>query len=190
MKIILKKNEIIHIVTVCRLSWKKGLNYGLKSIKELQDKGIPFHYSIIGGGSQKEELLYLIHELGLEKNVTLHGALPQNQVKNILIDSDIFFLPSLQEGFSNAVIEAQALGLVCVVSDAEGLAENIKHGVTGYVFEKRNIPAATQALEALIKLNEEDFIQFKYNAKERANNLYGVENQIEKFKKMYLEVLQ
>lgn len=184
------RNEVVRIVTVCRLSWKKGLNYGLKSIKELQDKGIQFHYSIIGDGSQKEELLYLIHDLGLENNVTLHGALPQNQVKNILIDSDIFFLPSLQEGFSNAVIEAQALGLACVVSDAEGLEENIKHGVTGYVFKKRNISSATQVLESLITMNEEDFIKFKYAAKERANNLYSVEDQIKKFRKMYLEVLQ
>lgn len=184
------KNEVIQIITVCRLSWKKGLHYGLMTIKLLKDCGLPFHYNIIGDGNQKEELQYLINDLGLEENVTLHGSIKQFEVKRLLESSDIFFLPSLQEGFSNAVIEAQAMRLPCIVSDAEGLSENIENGVTGFVFRKRNIHEAAITLQKIMELNKSDFIKMKYNAEQRAIRLYDINNQIKEFKAMYIEVTQ
>ncbi|MBK7870836.1 MAG: glycosyltransferase family 4 protein [Saprospiraceae bacterium] len=52
--------------------------------------------------------------------------------------ADIYLQYSIQEGFCNAVLEAQAMGLLCIVSDAEGLPENILHGQTGWVVPKGN----------------------------------------------------
>ena len=55
---------------------------------------------------------------------------------NVIMHS-IYLQYSIQEGFCNAVLEAQALGLLTIVSDAEGLPENVIHGETGWVVPKR-----------------------------------------------------
>ena len=52
--------------------------------------------------------------------------------------ADIYIQPSIQEGFCNSVLEAQAMGLLVIVSDAEGLHENVINNVTGWVVKKRN----------------------------------------------------
>ena len=46
-------------------------------------------------------------------------------------NSDVYIQSSVQEGFGNAVLEAQASGLCCIVSDAEGLSENVLNEKTG-----------------------------------------------------------
>ena len=56
--------------------------------------------------------------------------------KNYLEKSDIYLQYSIQEGFCNSVLEAQAMGLLSIVSDANGLTENIIHNYTGWVVPK------------------------------------------------------
>ena len=51
---------------------------------------------------------------------------------------DIYLQPSIDEGFCNAVIEAQAMGLLCIATDAGGLPENIIHEKTGWLVPKRS----------------------------------------------------
>src|SRR5690606_23867831 len=114
-------NGIIKITTMARLHWKKGLEYTLEALALLKNENIPFHYTIIGDGVEKERLQFAIYQLGLGDCVTFTGKLPPEEVKKQLQQTDIYLQYSIQEGFCNAVLEAQAMGLLCVVSDAEGL---------------------------------------------------------------------
>lgn len=184
------KNETIQIISVCRLSWKKGLHYGLYSLKILKDRGVAFHYHIVGEGNQKEELQYLMTSLGLEEKVTFHGKLNQFEVKKKLEYCDVFLLPSVQEGFSNAVIEAQAIGLPCVVSNAEGLSENIEEGVTGFIFQKRNYIQAADILQKVSNWDDTVYNTFSKRAKKRAKQHFDSNWQIEEFKNMYRESIK
>ena len=71
------------------------------------------------------------------EKVSFKGKLAHMEVKKAMEQADIYLQYSLQEGFCNAVLEAQAMGLLCIVSDAEGLPENVLHGQTGWVVPKR-----------------------------------------------------
>ncbi|MEZ4854635.1 glycosyltransferase family 4 protein [Flavobacterium sp.] len=82
---------------------------------------------------------FAVHQLKLEDMVTFTGKLSPKEVKEKLSVTDIYIQYSLQEGFCNAVLEAQAMGLFPgVVSDAEGLSENVLN-ITGFVVPKNKM---------------------------------------------------
>lgn len=71
---------------------------------------------IVGDGPLKQKIIDKIKLLNLEEYIFLLGA--RNDVPRILMSFDIFTLPSLYEGLPGAVVEAQASGLSCLISDS------------------------------------------------------------------------
>ena len=63
--------------------------------------------------------------------------------------ADVLLHPAVSEGFGNAVLEAQAMALPVVCSDADGLAENVADGLTGFVTPRRDPVALAEALARL-----------------------------------------
>jgi len=53
-----KKGQPIEIITISRLHWKKGFDYVLKALSILKSKGIPFRYTVLGDGEERERILY------------------------------------------------------------------------------------------------------------------------------------
>lgn len=180
------KNKPLRIISVCRLTWIKGLEYAIKALKLLIEDGVDFEYIIVGNGSAKEELQFLINDLELDDKIKFIGSLTPKEVKQYLEYADIFLLPSVQEGFSNAVIEAQALGLPCLVSDTGGLEENIEHGKTGFVFEKRNVIEMAKYIKRFDSMKNGQFVSMKHNAAQRAKEHFDVRIQIKEFVRMYM----
>ena len=76
---------------------------------------------LIGGGNSKEEISYKqemqskVKKLGLEDKVIFTGV--RDDVNKLMESMDIFVMPSLSEGFPVTLVEAQAAGLRCLVSD-------------------------------------------------------------------------
>lgn len=66
--------------------------------------------------------------------VTLHGPVSQRQLAEEMRRSSVLVLPSLEEGFGLVVVQALACGTPCVVSDAVGAKDLIKHRDNGSVF--------------------------------------------------------
>lgn len=179
------KNKPLRIISVCRLTWIKGLEYAINALKMVKEDGVDFEYIIVGAGDMKEELQYLVNDLELNNQIKLVGSLFQEEVKRYLEHSDIFLLPSVEEGFSNAVIEAQALGLPCLVSNTEGLIENIEHGKTGFVFEKRNVKDLAEHIKRFDGMSEREFVAMRHHAVFRANKHFNVTDQIKEFVRLY-----
>lgn len=68
---------------------------------------------------------------------------------------DIFVLPSWREGFPNVPIQAAAMGIPVIVSDATGCVDAVNSGKNGYVFETKNKTSLNNALKHLIKNKKE-----------------------------------
>lgn len=154
----------INFLTVARLHWKKGVILTLQSLLELKRKHIPFTYTIVGDGKDYERIAYAIHEMGLTDQVYLVGKKNREEVLDMYKKSNIYIQYSISEGFCNAVLEAQVMGLLCVVSDAEGLVENVIHEKTGWVVTKNDYKNLTKTLVEIIALPE----QTKKNITQRA----------------------
>jgi colanic acid/amylovoran biosynthesis glycosyltransferase len=124
------------ILSVGRLVWKKGYEYALQAVKLLVDKGISCEYHIIGDGNLTDAVEFTSLDLGLEHVVKLLGPQSRSEVKNQLEWADVFLLPSVSEGLSNAVLEAQAMTLPVVSTDAGDVG--IAHEETGFVVSRRD----------------------------------------------------
>ncbi|MDW9205970.1 glycosyltransferase [Escherichia coli] len=73
----------------------------------------------------------------------------RKDIPDILSCSDVFVLPSRWEGMPLAILEAQATGLPCIVSDIPGNNNLVKDGVNGYLFESGSV---TQLKDAILRM--------------------------------------
>lgn len=180
-----KLHQPLQILSVARLHWKKGFEYSLKAMAILNEKGYTFQYNIIGTGIDYERLVFATEQLGLAGDVKLLGRKTSQEVSAYLAGADIYLQPSVQEGFCNAVLEAQAAGCICVVSNAEGLAENVLHGKTGWVVPKRNPEAIALAIKEIMELEEADLLKMRNFAVSRVQDEFNIDRQINKFIHFY-----
>ncbi|HKO76853.1 MAG TPA: glycosyltransferase family 4 protein [Flavobacterium sp.] len=178
-------NQKIQILTIARLHWKKGLEYTLEALALLKKKGVAFQYTIVGDGIEKERLLFAAHQLGLTDSITFTGKLEPTVVRQLLGDATLYVQYSIQEGFCNAVLEAQAMGKLCIVSDAEGLSENVIDGVTGFVVAKRNPVSLAEKIQAVTEMTENEKSLMTEKAISRMKNEFTLEQQQNKFLAFY-----
>jgi colanic acid/amylovoran biosynthesis glycosyltransferase len=172
-------------LTVARLHWKKGLIYTLEALALLKQSGISFNYTIVGVGNQYERLVFAVHQLGLKDCVALVGKQAPKEVRELMQQSHIYLQYSIQEGFCNAVLEAQAMGLLCVVSDAEGLAENVLHEQTGYVVPKRQPQDLARCLQTLTQTPFSNYSEMRRIASHRVKKQFDLEQQQQQFVAFY-----
>ncbi len=178
-------NSILKLTTIARLHSIKGLEYTLEALVLLKQQGQSFQYVIIGDGPEKERLQIAAHQLGLTDNVTFAGVLSPEDVRQQLNSADIYIQYSIQEGFCNAVLEAQAMGCLCVVSDAEGLSENVLDGQTGWVVPKRQPELLMQKLKQVLALDANHKEAVKQRAIERVKKEFNLEKQGQEFLEFY-----
>lgn len=175
----------LQLLTVGRLHWIKGLDYILEALGLLHQKGIAFQYSIIGTGPEEERLRFTAHQLGIAELVTFAAKQSSESIKQHLEQTDLYVQYSIQEGFGNAVLEAQAMGVYCIVSDAEGLRENVLEGVTGNIVEKRNPQMLCEYIEKQLLLSGEQRLTNSLKGIERVKDEFRIEKQLEKFMNFY-----
>lgn len=182
---ITKFNSPVRILTVARLNWKKGLDYTLESLSLLNRKFFDFTYTVIGEGKDLERLLFACHQLGIKDKVSFVGKKSHQEVREYYQKSDIYLQYSIQEGFCNAVLEAQAMGLLCLVSDAEGLSENVLHNKTGWVVPKRRPDLLAQQILKVIDLTYGERTKISEAAIKRVKEQFNLEKQKREFLEFY-----
>ena len=92
---------------------------------------VPARLLLVGDGPELATAYRLSKELGLSSVVHAVGA--QEEVLPLLSISDVMLLPSAQESFGLAALEAMACGVPVVASKVGGLPEVIEHGVSGFL---------------------------------------------------------
>lgn len=175
----------LRLLTVGRLAWKKGYEYAFLALALLKQRGVAFTYSIIGEGPDKERLVFAAYQLGIADHVRFVGVQPPQNVAVWMRESSVYLQPSVQEGFCNAVLEAQASGLICVVTNAEGLSENVLDGQTGFVVPKRNPQAMAEKINEIIAMSEEERSTIQKYAMERVRVLFNLDLQQRKWAAFY-----
>ena len=112
----IKKNETV-LIHVGRFAKQKNHEFLIKVFDYLIKKEqLEAKLLLIGVGPLQEEIKRLVESLGLKERVIFMGN--RSDVDSLLSASDLFVFPSLHEGLGIVVIEAQASGLKCIVSDA------------------------------------------------------------------------
>ena len=180
-----KINNPLRILTVGRLTWKKGYDYALDALKVLKDSGFSFEYRIIGDGEYYNEIFYSSHMLDISKNIKFLKSVSKEDLLEEMKWADIYLQPSIQEGFCNAVIEAQAMGLVVIATNADGLSENVINNKTGWIVPKRDSEAIVAKILHVLSLSNDELNVIKKNARERVERTFNLSKQKKLFFKFY-----
>ncbi|MEC5393998.1 N-acetyl-alpha-D-glucosaminyl L-malate synthase BshA [Bergeyella sp. RCAD1439] len=142
---------------------------------------------IIGEGPDMEKINQFLEENPhLIDKVRLLGKV--NDLYRILQLSDVFLLPSEQESFGLAALEAMAAGIPVVSSNAGGISEVNRQGETGFLAEIGNVEAMANYTVKLLS-NEVLLAEMKHNAKQQALR-FDITNVIPLYEAMYEETLR
>lgn len=133
-----------------------------------------------------QEILRVSDELGIAQRVTLLG--PCDDVSSLLLVSDIFVLPSHEEGFSNALLEAMIAGKAIVATDVGGNAEALNGGAAGLIVPPRDPDALCSALSRLLT-DRELRVQLGSIAKVRAESVFTIDSCVAGYQKLYNSLL-
>jgi colanic acid/amylovoran biosynthesis glycosyltransferase len=147
----------VHLLSVCRLVEKKGLEFAIRALKEAQPfLARPIQYDIVGEGPLREVIEALIDQQGLTSVVRLKGWQDHSQINRLLCSSHLFVAPSVtaangdQEGIPVAIMEAMAVGLPVLSTRHSGISELVAHGTSGLLSPERDVEALAQCLIILI----------------------------------------
>jgi colanic acid/amylovoran biosynthesis glycosyltransferase len=149
----------LQLVCVARLVEKKGLDHQLRIYAALRADGVPFAARIIGEGPLRAELEQLAGRLGVAREVTFTGHLPQHEVwrqlewADVLLHTGVIAPSGDRDGLPNVIPEAMAAGVLVVTSPVAASTEAITQGVTGLV---ASVDAPADWVSALRRLSVDD----------------------------------
>jgi len=138
------------VSVICRQDPRKGINTFLKAVKILKERNISFNCVIAGSGIFLKHHKKLANKLGLMNEIKFLGFV--KSVNNVLNYTDIYVLPSIEEG-SGAIslLEAMKKGVAIVTTLCDGIPEDFIQNKTGVLVEMNDQNAMADALERLIK---------------------------------------
>ena len=170
-------NPTFKIISVGRLHWLKGYRYGIQTVANLKTANFNFQYTIIGIEND-DELLFQRLQLNLENEITF---IKQQQFKEIIKEiqsSDLLFLPSVEEGIANVVLEAMALGTLVLTTDCGGMNEVIIDGENGFIVPSRNVKLMYEKIKYISKIDKTEKQRIKNNARKTIENRFSSKQMI------------
>lgn len=139
------------------------------------------YFYLVGEGPLEKEFDRAISRRDLEGSVEIIGS--RDQVANLYKAADVFVLPSITEGLSNALLEAMACGLPVVGSRVSGIVDIIKEGAEGFLFDPLIVEEITVALEKILKKGR-DLDEMGRSSREKAT-AYSMESTLDKTIQLY-----
>ncbi len=139
------------VTTIARLYVMKGLPYLLEAIAQIKLTHPAIQFKVYGDGPLYQALLAQASQLGLDGEQIFVGTFTRQELPAIMVQTDIFVLPSILEGLPLSVIEAMAYGCPIVATAVGGIPELIEDGVNGLLCQPADPVGLAQKIQALIE---------------------------------------
>jgi len=139
----------LRILSVGRLHFSKGYDDLLHAVDRLGGAGVDARLTLIGDGPDAAALREQVRELGLGDRVSLTGSLSEDAIIEHLRRADVFVLSSHAEPLGVVLMEAMAMEVAVIGTDAGGVGEIITHGLDGLLVPPRDPAALARALGEL-----------------------------------------
>tara|TARA_B110000090_G_scaffold55594_1_gene63402 strand:+ start:3577 stop:4794 length:1218 start_codon:yes stop_codon:yes gene_type:complete len=164
--------KIFNILTVSRLNqYMKGFDITLQVCKILKERGVIFHWYVLGEGSYREKIQEFVAVNKLESFITLLGtnSNPYPYYKS----ADLYVQTSRKEGFGISIAEARLLNLPVVTTRFDTVFMQMVHGKNGLVVDI-NATAVANAIELLMKNKQLYNAIIEYQKQEQKENYESV----------------
>lgn len=129
------------VAFVGRLVVEKGTDVALRAARLLVERGCKAHLVIAGDGPELERIR---REAGA--NVHLVGRIGSEDVAALMLQADLFLLPSLTEGLPTTVLEAAACGTASLATNVGGVREVMPTDEYGFVFDELPAEVCAEAV--------------------------------------------
>lgn len=177
------------ILAVGRLVPKKGFQYLIRAVAQLEGEHSRCKLAILGDGPELEPLQTLAKQLGIQDRIVFAGWQSHDAVMKLLGSSPILAAPSIvagdgdRDGTPNVILEAFARGAAVVASSLSGIREAVEHNKTGLLVEPGDVPALAGAIAALLASGELrtrlcrsalEVLTLRFDAHQNARQLAGL----------------
>jgi phosphatidylinositol alpha-1,6-mannosyltransferase len=147
------------LLTVSRLTERKGNDLVLKALVKLVDHHPEILYLIVGKGPDEKRLRSLARHLDLENHVIFAGAVEERDLPHYYNLCDVYVMPNREvlsstdsiEGFGISFIEANACGKPVIGGRSGGAEAAIVDGETGFLVDPSNVDELTSKIKLLIE---------------------------------------
>jgi glycosyltransferase involved in cell wall biosynthesis len=174
------------ILCVANLIHYKGHHDLLAAAMEVLPRFPDVALVLVGEGALRAALEARVAHAGLRDRVHFLGQ--REDVPALLAAAKLFVLPSHEEGFPNALLEAMAHGLPVVATRVGGVPEAVVHGETGLLVPPQDPAALAEALSALLR--DPDLAQKMGRAgRERAASQFTLDRMVRETEALYAELL-
>ncbi|MEI7621220.1 MAG: glycosyltransferase family 4 protein [Candidatus Moraniibacteriota bacterium] len=137
------------LLCVSRVTPRKGIRFLIQAFKILTSRYPQLRLLVAGDGNEKASLEQLARGLALEDKVVFLFV-PHDKVVEYYQKANVFVLPSLNEGMSNAMLEALACGLPIVATDTGGTQELVSDGRNGLIVKMKDADDLAEKIEKLV----------------------------------------
>lgn len=180
-------NTAKEVISVGRLTTQKGYPYLLQAWSIVVKKHNDWMLSIYGRGEYLDKLEKQIETLNIESSVKICS--PVKNIEEKYLESSIYVMSSLYEGFGLVLAEAMSCGLPCVSFDCPcGPSEIISDGIDGFLIETKDVEKLADKIIYLIE-NEEVRMMMGANAKVNSQR-FSINNIMPQWVKLFEDVLQ
>ncbi|MEP7290094.1 MAG: glycosyltransferase [Chloroflexota bacterium] len=173
------------IGTVAHLTPNKSPDVWVQVAAEVHKRCPDARFAFIGEGSLRPEVEALAASLGVTDIISLIGE--RKDVPELLKTFDIYLMTSKFEGMPNAIGEAMACRLPCIVTDCGGCREIVHDGDTGYVLQVGDVQGI---VDRVVTLLENDELRQNMALKGEAQvEPYSLAHMVENYSNLYQSVL-
>jgi glycosyltransferase involved in cell wall biosynthesis len=144
------------LLTVARLTQKKGLPTVYRALKQLMEEGIDFRHTLIGDGDDRAQILRLVADLDLSERCRWLGTLPHETVLQHYREADLFVLGCEisdngdRDGIPNVLMESMAMGVPVVATTVSAIPELVENRVTGLLAAPQSPSALARAMLTML----------------------------------------
>ena len=148
----ISSNSII-ITLLAGITGQKGHDTAVEAFSKIKNKYSDIDIKLVFAGKDfiNGEIEILAKKNEVTKDIFFLGFCDPNQVRHILDTTDIFILPSMQEGLPTVVLEAMSYGLPVIATDVGGTSELIINGKTGFLIKPSDVDSLIKRLSILIE---------------------------------------
>ena len=178
-----KQSNYTQITYIGRIEKIKGIELLIYAVARLYKFDQNFKVWIIGDGSYRTELEYLVQKLKLNEVIYFLGT--KRNIADYLRRTDIFVYPSTcQEVFGISIVEAMSYGIPCIANNVGGIPEIIINGLNGYITCAPNEEELFRCIYSFMQLETSDMVRIKKNCIETAKR-FSIQNTMNMLERVF-----
>jgi glycosyltransferase involved in cell wall biosynthesis len=178
-------SDTTQLVCVGRLAEQKGQLVLLEALGQLAAEGLPFRMTLAGDGPMRSIIEERIRRLGLEAHVRITGWVSNDTVRQEMVASRVFVLPSFAEGLPVVLMEALALGRPAVTTYVAGIPELVEPGVNGWLIPAGSVAALAGVLREALRTPLEQLQRMGRAGSERVQLQHDANKEAEKLARLF-----